>query len=132
MYFTWFVYIFVNCKYNVFLKRDGVFLILLSTFVTLSRFDEGKEIRIVCSRMAQKSNAKCCGDVAATFWQRLDNVGERLCHNVGKRRWLSSFSTVSQLCGNVNSDVVKTLSQRLCASWGHSLMIQLFAQMPYT
>ena len=50
-YFTWFVYTFVNYKYNVLLKRD-VCLIPLSTLATLSRFDEGKEIRIVCSKMA--------------------------------------------------------------------------------
>ena len=52
IYFTWFVYTFVNYKYNVLLKIDDVCLMLLSTFVTLSRFDEGKEIRIVCSKMA--------------------------------------------------------------------------------
>ena len=40
--------------------------------------------------MAQKSNAKCCGDVAATLWQRLDNVGERHCHNAGNRRRYNS------------------------------------------
>ena len=35
-YFTWFVYIFVNYKYSVLLKRDDVCLMPLSTFVTLS------------------------------------------------------------------------------------------------
>ena len=50
-YFTCFVYNFVNCKYNVLLKRDGVCLIPRSTFVTLSRLDEGKEIKIVRSKM---------------------------------------------------------------------------------
>ena len=43
---------FVNYKYSVLLKRDDVCLMPLSTLVTLSRFDEGKEIRIVCSKMA--------------------------------------------------------------------------------
>ena len=43
---------FVNYKYNVLLKRNDVCLMPLSTFVTLSRFDEGKEIRIVRSKMA--------------------------------------------------------------------------------
>ena len=52
IYFTWFVYTFVNYKYNIFLRRDDVCLIRLNTFVTLSRFDEGKEIRIVRSKMA--------------------------------------------------------------------------------
>ena len=52
MCFTWFVYTFVNYKYNVLLKRNDVCLMPLSTFVTLSRFDEGKEIRIVRSKMA--------------------------------------------------------------------------------
>ena len=52
IYFTWFVYTFVNYKYNVLLKKDDVCLMPLSTFVTLSRFDEGKEIRIVHSKMA--------------------------------------------------------------------------------
>ena len=78
IYFTWFVYTFVNDKYIVLLKRDDVCLIPLSILVTLSRFDEGKEIRIVCSKIAKKSNAKCCGDIAATFWQQLDNVGTTL------------------------------------------------------
>ena len=52
IYFTWFVYALVSYKFNVLLKRDDVCLMSLSTFVTLSRFDEGKEIRIVCSKMA--------------------------------------------------------------------------------
>ena len=52
IYFTWFVYTFVNYKGNVILKRDDVCLIPLSTLVTLSRFDEGKEIRIACSELA--------------------------------------------------------------------------------
>ena len=52
IYFTWFVYTFVNYKYNVLLKRGDVCLMPLSTFLTLSRFDEGKEIRIVFSKMA--------------------------------------------------------------------------------
>ena len=73
----------------------------------LSRFDEGKEIRRVCSKMTWKSNAKCCGDVAAALWKRLDNVGERRCH---KRRKPTSgqlsFSTVLQYCDNVNNGVV--------------------------
>ena len=51
-YFTWFVYTFVSYKYNVLLKRDDVCLIPLSTFVTLSRFDEGEEIRIFCCKIA--------------------------------------------------------------------------------
>ena len=33
IYFTWFVYTFVNYKYNVLLKRNDVFLMALSTFV---------------------------------------------------------------------------------------------------
>ena len=63
--FTWFVYTFVNYKYNVLLKRDDVCLIPLSTLVTLSRFDEGKEIRIVCSKML---------NVVAKMQQRCGNV----------------------------------------------------------
>ena len=51
-YFTWSGYTFVNYKYNVLLKKDDACLMPLSTFVTLSRFNEGKEIRIVCSKMA--------------------------------------------------------------------------------
>ena len=65
IYFTWFVYTFVNYKYNVLLKRDDMCLIPLSTLVTLSRFDEGKEIKIVCSKML---------NVAATPQQRCGNV----------------------------------------------------------
>ena len=34
IFFTWFVYTFVNCKYNVRLKRDDVCLMPRSTFVT--------------------------------------------------------------------------------------------------
>ena len=52
IYFTWFAYTFVNYKYNVLLKIDDVCLMLLSTFVTLSRFDEGKGTRTVCSKVA--------------------------------------------------------------------------------
>ena len=51
IYFTWFVYTFVNYKYNFFLKRNDVCLMPLSTLVTLSRFDEGKEIRVFRSKM---------------------------------------------------------------------------------
>ena len=36
IYFTWFVYTFVNDKYNFLLKRDDVYLMPLSTFVTLT------------------------------------------------------------------------------------------------
>ena len=52
IYFTWFAYTFVNYKFNVLLKTDDVCLMPLSAFVTLSSFDEGKEIRIVRSKMA--------------------------------------------------------------------------------
>ena len=82
IYFTWFAYTFVNYKYKVLLKRDDVCLILLSTFVALSRFNEGKEIRIVHNKMAWKSNAYFYGDIVATLWQHLDKVGRQRCHNV--------------------------------------------------
>ena len=49
-------YTFVNYKYNVLLRRNNVCLMPLSIFVTLSRFDERKEIRIVQSKKAYKSN----------------------------------------------------------------------------
>ena len=52
IYFTWFVYTFVNYKYNVLLKRNDVCLMPRITFVTLSSFDEGKEIRVVRIKMA--------------------------------------------------------------------------------
>ena len=51
IYFNWFAYSFVTYKYNFLLKRDDVCLIPLSTFVTLSRFDEGKEVKLVRSKM---------------------------------------------------------------------------------
>ena len=51
IYFNWFVYSFFTYKYNFLLKRDDVCLISLSTFVTLSRFDEGKEVILVRSKM---------------------------------------------------------------------------------
>ena len=57
MYFTWFVYTFVDYKHSVLSKRNYVCLITITTFVTLSRFDEGKENRIVRCKMAKKSNA---------------------------------------------------------------------------
>ena len=108
VYFIWFVYTFVNYKYNVLSKRDDVCLIPLNTLVTLSRFDEEKEIRIVCSKIALKSNAKCCGNVAATLWLRLDNVGQRHCHNVGNRhRHNSHFRP----CHNVVTTSTMTLWQ---------------------
>ena len=66
IYFAWFEYTFVNSKSNVLLKGDDVCLILLSTLVTLSRFDKGKEIRIVSIKMAEKSNGKCCGNFLIT------------------------------------------------------------------
>ena len=50
-YFTWFVNIFVNCKSNVHLKRDYACLMPHSTFATLSRFNDRKEIRIVRDKM---------------------------------------------------------------------------------
>ena len=53
IYFTWFVYTFVNYKYNVLLKRDDLCLMPpLRTFVTLSSFDDRLEIRIVRNKMA--------------------------------------------------------------------------------
>ena len=52
IYFTWFVYAFVNYKYSVLLKGDDVCLMPLSTFVNLSRFDEREGIRIVHGKMS--------------------------------------------------------------------------------
>ena len=52
IFFTCFVYTFVNYKYNVLLKRDDVCLMPLGTSVTLSRFVDGKEIRIVRNKIA--------------------------------------------------------------------------------
>ena len=85
IYFTSFLYTFVNCKYNFLLKTDDVCLIPLSTLVTLalSRFDEAKEIRIEWPRNPILN-------VVATLQQRCDNVGNRRlynshfrpCHNV--------------------------------------------------
>ena len=55
-----------------------------------------------------------CSNVEATSWQRWRAT-------LSQRRKLTSvelsFSTVPQLCDNVNNDVVTTLSQRRCASW---------------
>ena len=53
-----------NYKYNVLFKKDDVCLMPLSTLVTFSRFDEGKEIRIVCNML----------NVVATLQQRCGNV----------------------------------------------------------
>ena len=79
IYFAWFVHNFVNYKYKILLKRDDVCLMPLSTIVTLSTFDDGKE---------------CCGDVVATLWQRRRLTSPQL-----------SFSTVPPRCDNVNHDV---------------------------
>ena len=49
---TCFVYAFANYKYNVLLKRDDECLMPLSTLVTVSCFDEWKEVRRVSSTMA--------------------------------------------------------------------------------
>ena len=57
--------------------------------LSLSRFNEEKEIRIVCSKMAQKSNAKCCGNVLITSESEVVTTSEtdvgtthfRPCHN---------------------------------------------------
>ena len=49
-YFAWFVYTFVNYKCNVLLNRNDKCLMPFRTFVTLSRFDKGKENRIVRSK----------------------------------------------------------------------------------
>ena len=52
IYFTWFVYTFVNYTYNFLLKRNDVDLMPLSAFVTLSRFDGEKKVRIVRNKTA--------------------------------------------------------------------------------
>ena len=69
-YFTWFVYTFVNYKYNVLLNRDDVYLMPLTTLVTLSRFDEGKEIRIAVVKWPRNPML----NVVATLQQRCGNV----------------------------------------------------------
>ena len=45
---------------------------------------------------------KCCGNVAATLWQRLDNVGVTLSQRRKPTSAQLSFSTVPQRCDNVN------------------------------
>ena len=70
IYFTWFVYTFVNYKYNVLLNRDDVYLMPLTTLVTLSRFDEGKEIRIAVVKWPRNPML----NVVATLQQRCGNV----------------------------------------------------------
>ena len=96
IYFTWFVYTFVNYKYNVLLKRDDVLLMPLSTFVTLSRFNDGKEKSVI------KWPSNPVLNVLATSWQHRTAT-------LSQRRKQPSFSTVSQRCDNVNNDVVTTL-----------------------
>ena len=93
---------------NVLLKRDDMCLMPLSNFVTISRFDEGKQIRIVleiqCLILWQR-----CNNVVSTSWQRWRAT-------LWQRRRLTSaqfsFSTVPQRCDNVNNDLVTTLWQR--------------------
>ena len=69
-YFTSFVYTFVNYTYNVLLKRDDVCLMPLSTLVTLLRFVEGKEIRIVCIKWSRNPML----NVVAALQQRCGKV----------------------------------------------------------
>ena len=70
IYFTWFVYTFVNYKYNVLLKRDDACLIALSTFVTLSRFDEGKKSEYSVVKWPRNPIL----NVMATLQQRCGNI----------------------------------------------------------
>ena len=91
IYFTWFVYTFVNCKYNVLLKRDNVFLMPLSTFVTLTRFDYRKEKKWPINPMH---------NVLVTLQQHCCNIGQQRCHNIGNWRWYHSHF---RPCHNVAS-----------------------------
>ena len=84
-------------------------LIPLSTLVTLSYFGEGKEIRIVCSKML---------NVVATLQLRCGNVLITLESGVVTTSETDIGTTlIFDRCDNVNNDVVTTLSQRRCASW---------------
>ena len=105
IYFTWFVYTFVSYKYNVLLKRDDVCLIPLSTLVTVSRFDDGKEIKIVCTKMLNvvATLQQRCGNVLITSESDVVTTSET---NVG-------ITLIFEPCHNV----VTTLSQRRCVSW---------------
>ena len=78
----------------------------LSTFVTLSRFDEGKEIRIVCSKMTQKSIAS----VVATLQRRCGNFLIASESDV-VTTWETDVGTALMF------DRVTALWQRSCASW---------------
>ena len=75
IYFTWLVYTFDNCKYNVLLKRDHVCLIPLSTLVTLV-------------------GERRCPNVGNWRWH---NSHFRPCHNVVT----TSTTTLWQRCHNV-------------------------------
>ena len=104
IYFIWFVYTFVNYKYNVLLKRDDVCLIPLSTLVTVLRFDDGREIKIVCSKML---------DVLATLQQRCGNV---------------LITSETDVCTSLIFDRVTTLwqrQQRRCGNIVTTLLSQL-------
>ena len=124
IYFTWFVYTFVDYKYNVLLKKDDVCLMQLSTFVTLSRFAEGKEIRIVVVKWPRNPVL----NVVPTLQQRRGNVLITSESDVVTTSAQPSFSTVPQSCDNVNNDVVTTLGQRSCDSW-ESLFFNKFASL---
>ena len=86
LYFTCFVYTFLNYKYNALLKRDDVCLIPLSTLVTLSLFDEGKEIRIVCVKWPRNPML----NVVTTLWQRRKPTS-KLSFSTVSQRWCASW-----------------------------------------
>ena len=83
-------------------------LMPLSTFVTLSRFDEGKEIRIVCSKML---------NVVATLQQRCGNVLITSESDVVTTSETDVGTTIIFDHDNINNDVVTTLPPRRCVSW---------------
>ena len=88
IYFTWFVYTFVNYKYNVLLKRDDICLMPLSTFVTLSMKEKTWERRChnVRNWCRYGSYIWPCHSVATasttTLWQHCCSVAVP----AGKRR----------------------------------------------
>ena len=69
IYFTWFVYTFVNYKYNVLAKRDDVCLLPLSTFVIHVSMKRKKS-----EKPAVKWPRNPILNVVATLQQRCGNV----------------------------------------------------------
>ena len=82
IYFTWFVHDFVNHKYNVLLKRNDAFLMLLNTFVCVCM------CMCVCVCVSRTFTVK-----TSSVWNSW-NVREQINHVALKTFLSSAFITI--------------------------------------